>query len=114
MSFRLKNISQEESRRIAQRQIQTSEIEYVSSATTLNPSIPTTKLTFDGSYTVNLPNGRIGQQKIITVSGSNGPVTVAYNSGYSGTETTLEFYSTGDTAIFWASVNGWHTRTYID
>ena len=88
-------------------------VEVVSETATLDPSIPTTKIIATSSFNVYLPNGRIGQQKIITSVG-NSNVTIHFNSGYrdSGTNS-ITFYDSGDMIILWASINGWHYESRI-
>jgi len=109
MSFKVSNIILDEIQKTTSNQV-----EVVSGTATLDPSIPTTKLNATSSYIVYLPNGKIGQQKIITTVGGNGNVTINFNSGYRNTgPQTLTLYDEGDMGIFWASVKGWHHQSYI-
>jgi len=85
----------------------------VSESKTLDPSIPTTKVMATSNYSVYLPNGKIGQQKIITTVG-NGNVTIIFNSGYREDGTNSQtLYDSGDMLILWASINGWHYQSRI-
>jgi len=109
MSFKLSNIILDEIHKTTSDQV-----EVVSGTATLNPSIPTTKLTATSSYSVYLPNGKIGQQKIITTVGGNGNVTINFNYGLrNGGPETLTLYDLGDLVIFWATINGWVYESYI-
>jgi hypothetical protein len=89
-------------------------VEVISATATLDPSKPTTKLIATSNYDVYLPNGKIGQQKIITTVGGNSSVTVHFNSGYrdSGTNT-ITLTDEGDMVVFWASIKGWHYESRI-
>ena len=85
----------------------------MSESKTLDPSIPTTKVMATSNYSVYLPNGKIGQQKIITTVG-NGNVTIIFNSGYREDGTNSQtLYDSGDMLILWASINGWHYQSRI-
>lgn len=112
MSFKLSNISFEQSRRIVKETIMKNDIEYINSTATSNPYISATEAS-GGTYTITLPNAITGTQKIITLV-DNGTVTISYNSGYSGTNSTYTLGTRGDSIIFWANFHGWHTRTFID
>jgi hypothetical protein len=80
----------------------------------LNPNVPTTKINATSNYTVYLPKGKIGQQKIITIVDGSSEVTINYNNGYNGLPNDVTLYIRGDMLIMWASANGWHYRSYID
>ena len=89
-------------------------VEVISATATLDPSKPTTKVIATSSFDVYLPNGKIGQQKIITTVGGNGNITVHFNSGYRNSgEDTITLYDEGDMIIFWASIKGWHYESRI-
>jgi len=108
MSFKLSNIVLDKINKTTVNQV-----EVVSGEATLNPSIPTTKLMATSNYSVYLPNGKIGQQKIITTVG-NGNVTINFNSGYldeGANSRTL--HDSGDMLILWASIHGWHYESRI-
>jgi hypothetical protein len=89
-------------------------VEVVSGTKTLNPSIPTTKIIATSSFDVYLPNGEIGQQKIITTVGNGNVVAIHFNYGDRyGEAITITLRDDGDMIIFWASVNGWYYESRI-
>jgi hypothetical protein len=89
-------------------------VEVVSEAATLDPRIPTTKLISTSSFEVYLPNGKIGQQKIITTVGGNSNITIRFNEGYrNGGPDAITLFNEGDMVIFWASIKGWHYESRI-
>lgn len=108
MSFKLSNILFGEINKTSKK------VEVVSQTTTLDPSIPTTKINLTSSYDVYLPNGKAGQQKIITAVSGNGNVTIHYTDGLrNGGDSTITLYDRGDLVVFWASVIGWHYQSFI-
>lgn len=111
MSFKISNVIQDEANREWVRSV----FETVNSAKTLDPSIAVTKVALSGSsYTIVLPNGTMGEHKIVTVvSNTGGNVTIQYNGGWGGS-TTIGLISVGDTVEFIATVGGWHNRNWID
>ena len=114
MSFKLSNVRFEESRRVVDEKIL---IEKITAASTSNPYIPTTQITANpsSSYSVTLPNAEPGTIKVMTfATSSETNVTINYNSGFSGNQTTSTFGYDGELIIFYASVNGWHIRTFLD
>lgn len=114
MSFKISNTSFQESKRGID--FTTSLTEYISSSTDqMNPNIYLTKISAtDVEYSVYLPNGTTGIQKMVTKA-TNGPdVTVHYNSGYDGGDRSITLYLLGDSIYFWATENGWHTRSWTD
>lgn len=109
MSFKLSNNILKEIHKTTSNKVET-----FSQTATLNPSIPTTKLIATTDYVVYLPNGKIGQQKIVTTVGGNSNVTINFNSGYTDSGTnTVTLYDEGDMVVFWASINGWHYSSFI-
>lgn len=109
MSFKLSNIILDEIHKITQ-----NNVEVVTGSTTLDPNVPTTKLIATSNYDVYLPNGKIGQQKVITTSGGNGNITINFNNGFRNSgSNSVTLYDSGDMAVLWASVNGWHYQSYI-
>lgn len=109
MNFKISNIIDDKISKIAD------QVEVISGAATLVPSIPITKLiSTTSSYEVYLPNGNIGQQKIVTTVGGNANVTIRFNSGYRNSgEDTITMYDEGDLIVFWASIKGWHYEARI-
>ena len=80
----------------------------------MNPLIHTTKVILNGEYSVTLPNGNVGDIKIVTVvSGSGGNTIIQYNSGWGGSNN-IELSYIGDTIMFIATIEGWHNRTWLD
>jgi hypothetical protein len=114
MSFKVVNsLLQEANRKNA---IYNSNVETVSAATTLDPNITITRVELgtSGSYTLTLPNGRVGQQKFISAVSGSSNISVAFNNGWGG-ESTQVLYATGDLLIFYATIDGWHCNdTYTD
>jgi hypothetical protein len=109
MSFKLSNIIHDEINKTT-----SNKVEVVSETTTLNPAIPTTKIILASNYDVYLPNGKVGQQKIITADSGNGSVTINYHNGLrNGGPSSITLYDTGDLVVFWASSLGWHYRSFI-
>ena len=109
MSFKLSNIILDKINNLIENQV-----EIVSEAATLDPSIPTTKCVATSNFDLTLPNGKIGQQKIITTVGGNGNITVHFNSGLRNTApNSVTLYDEGDMIVLWASINGWHYQSYI-
>jgi hypothetical protein len=109
MSFKLSNIILDEIHKSTANQV-----EVVSGTATLDPSVPTTKLKATSSYTVYLPNGKIGQQKIITTIDGNSNVTINFNYGLrNGGPDTVTLYDAGDLVVFWANANGWVYQSHI-
>jgi hypothetical protein len=110
MSFKVSNIILDEIHKSTANQV-----EVVSGTATLDPSVPTTKINATSSYQLYLPKGKVGQQKIITIVDGSSSVTINYNNGYSsGVPSDITLSTRGDMLIMWASVNGWHYRSYID
>ena len=108
MSFKISNVTQNEANRECG--VLRSPFEVVSSTKTLDPSIPVTKV---GTYTITLPNGTVGERKVITAVSGSGSVTIAYNGGWGGS-TTVTLETLSDTVEFVATVEGWHNRNWID
>ena len=108
MNFKLSNTILDEIHKITK-----NNVEVVSGTATLDPNVPTTKLMATSSYDVYLPNGPLGQQKVVTTTNGNGNIRVFFNNGYSGVSDDITLYDQGDMVIFWASVEGWHYRSYI-
>lgn len=115
MTFKLNNTRNEDSRRIAEDEIASSSIEVITTAATLNPYVPTTQLIANSSsYSLTLPNAEPGTIKIITIiSNAETYVTVNYKGGYDNDDRSNTFSRVGDLVIYYASTNGWHTRTFI-
>jgi hypothetical protein len=111
MSFKISNVTQNEANRECG--ILRSPFEVVSSAKTLDPSIPVTKVTLNGTYTITLPNGTVGERKVITAVSGSGTVTIAYNRGWGGSNT-VSLGTVSDTVEFIATVEGWHNNNWID
>ena len=112
MIFKLSNVRFEESRRVVDEKLL---IEKITAASTSNPYIPTTQITASSSYSVTLPNAEPGTIKVMTfTTSSETNVTINYKSGFSGNQTTSTFGYDGELIIFYASVNGWHIRTFLD
>lgn len=112
MSFKISNVVQDE----ANRECGPSRLsETVTGTATLDPSVPVTKVILSGSgYTVTLPNGTPGERKVVTiVERSGGQVTIAYNSGWGGSDT-FTMSSLSDTIQFIATVEGWHNTNWTD
>jgi len=103
MSFKVSNIAEDKLNSLIKTQVET-----VTASKTLNPSIPITKVIATSSFAVDLPNGTLGFQKIITTVGGNGNIQITFNSGYGDGTISVTLYDEGDMLILWASVNGWH------
>jgi len=116
MSFKVSNVRFEESRRVVDEVLSSKAIERITAAATSDPYIATTQLTaLSSSYAVTLPNAEPGTIKIMTlVDAGETNVTINYNNGFSGNSQTLSFGYVGELVIFYASINGWHTRTFLD
>jgi hypothetical protein len=115
MSFKVSNVRFEESRRVVDEVLSSKSIERITAAATSNAYIATTQLTaLSSSYAVTLPNAEPGTIKIMTlVDAGETSVTVNYNEGYDGNADSVNFGREGDLVIFYASIRGWHTRTFI-
>jgi len=113
MSFKISNILVDEANRDCVITTQNALSETVSTAKALNPLIPVTKAILTGSYTVTLPNGTVGDRKIVTAISGGGSVTINYNNGW-GSSSNVNLGTVGDTVEFTATVNGWHRYTWID
>lgn len=112
MTFKISNVFVQET--IREDSIYQNSVETVRSSGTLNPLIRGTKVILDGEYTITLPSGNVGDIKIVTVvSGSSGSVRIEYNNGW-GSPNNINLGYIGDTVMFIATNNGWHTRTWID
>jgi hypothetical protein len=116
MSFKLSNVRFEESRRVVEDELSSKAIELITAAATSNPYIATTQITaLSSSYSITLPNAEPGTIKIMTiVDVGETNVTINYNNGFSGNSQTLSFGYVGELVIFYASIRGWHLRTFLD
>jgi hypothetical protein len=112
MSFKITNSLIQEANR--ESVLYHAKIENVSAAATLNPSIPVTKVNLGTAYTLTLPNGEVGEQKVITGVSGSANVAVSFNDGW-GNAQTRTLYNTGDLLIFYATSLGWHCNSdYTD
>lgn len=107
MSFKISNTLVDEANRDCVITTQNTTVEIVSTAKSLNPLIPVTKLVLTGSYTVTLPNGTVGDHKFVTAISGGGSVTINYNNGW-GSSNTKTLGTVGDSIEFVATVSGWH------
>ena len=115
MSFKVSNIRFEESRRVVDEELSSKAIETISAATTSDPYIATTQIFSTSTYTITLPNAEPGTIKVMTfMTSDETSVTVNYNNGFSGNSSSVTFGYVGELVIFYASANGWHTRTFLD
>ena len=116
MSFKVSNVRFEESRRVVDEVLSSKAIEQITAAATSDPYIATTQITaLSSSYAVTLPNAEPGTIKIMTfVDAGETNVTINYNNGYNGNSDSQTLGTVGDLVIFYASIRGWHTRTFID
>ncbi len=48
----------------------------------MNPLIHTTKVILDGEYAITLPNGNVGDIKVVTVVSGSGYTSLEYNNGW--------------------------------
>ena len=115
MSFKISNVSFEQSIRSTYSAIEKKPVENVSTNATLNPYIDTT-LAVGGNYQLILPDATPGTQKIITMVSNPGENIIAINfhNGYNGNTQTHNLYTVNDMIIFYATSVGWQLRTYID
>ena len=116
MSFKLSNVRFEESRRVVDEELSSKLIETITATATSDPYIATTQIFSNStSYTITLPNAEAGTIKVMTfMSSAETSVTINYNNGFSGDSRSVTFGYVGELVIFYASANGWHTRTFLD
>jgi len=113
MSFKVSNINYEESRRVVDESISQKRVERITTTATLDPYVATSELEI-GTYTVTLPIAEPGTVKIVTLLESGeATVTVSYTDGW-GNPNTYNMSYRGELIIFYATVLGWHTRTFLD
>lgn len=113
MSFKVSNINYEESRRVVDESISQKLVERITTTATLDPYVATSELEI-GTYTVTLPNAEPGTIKIVTLlQGGEDNITVSYTNGW-GEPNFYSMSHRGELIIFYATVVGWHTRTFLD
>jgi len=80
MTFKISNVFTQET--IREDSIAQNSVETVRSSGTLNPLIHTTKVILNGEYAITLPNGNVGDIKIVTVVGNeDGSTIIEFKNG---------------------------------